>query len=136
MSKINYFLLLALFFFVEKVHAADPIGLDPKKNPGGHLPISGDPGADFAKILKNTINILFAVGAMAFTIMIVWGAVDWILSGGDKEKIAGARKRIVTAITGLVLLSLSFVIMVVLGQILNIEFLQTGRFVIPALYNR
>lgn len=65
--------------------------------------------------------------------MFVWGAVDWILSGGDKEKIASARKRITTAIIGLVLLSLTFVVMVVVGQILGIGSLFSGYFEIKGL---
>jgi len=84
-------------------------------------------------ILKNVIILFFTVGGLGFTIMIFWGAVDWILSGGDKEKIAGARKRITTAITGLVVLSLSFLIMVIAGQVLSIDALQFGDFKIPGL---
>jgi hypothetical protein len=66
-------------------------------------------------------------------IMIIWGAVDWIFSGGDKEKIAGARKRITQSIIGLVLLSSAFVIMLVLGQILGIGSLYSGQFTIKGL---
>lgn len=89
-------------------------------------------------IFKNVIVLFFTVGAIGFTIMIVWGAVDWILSGGDKEKIAGARKRITTAIAGLVILSLSFVIIAIAGQLLNIDALKIGgkdggKFQIPGL---
>lgn len=84
-------------------------------------------------IFSNVITLFFTVGAIAFTIMIIWGGVDWILSGGDKEKVANARKRITQAIVGLVVLSLSFVIMLVAGQILSIDALQYGKFVIPGL---
>lgn len=136
MKKIYSQLILIMLFFASPVYGADPIGLDGRKNAGSRLPISNDPGKDFGAIIKNSISILFAVGAIGFTIMIVWGGVDWILSGGDKEKVANARKRILTAITGLVLLSLSFVIMVVLGQILNINFLTTGKVEIPSLIKR
>lgn len=136
MKKSVFLFAPVYLLLVNVVYGADPIGLDAGKNPGGHIAISNNPGEDFARVLKNTITILFAVGAMAFTIMIVWGAVSWILSGGDKEQIAGARKRITQAIIGLVLLSLSFVVMVVLGQILNINFLQTGSFQLPALYKK
>lgn len=84
-------------------------------------------------IFGNVITLFFAVGAIGFTIMIVWGAVDWILSGGDKEKVSGARKRITQAIVGLVILSLTFTIMLVAGQILSINALQYGDFRIPGL---
>lgn len=84
-------------------------------------------------LLRNVITLLFTGGAIGFTIMIIWGAVEWILSGGDKEKIAGARKRITTAITGLAILSLSFLIVVTAGQILSINALQFGDFKVPGL---
>jgi hypothetical protein len=65
--------------------------------------------------------------------MILWGAVDWILSGGDKEKVSNARKRITQAIIGLVILSLVFVIMAIAGQITGINALQSGAFKIPGI---
>lgn len=134
MKIIKFFLACLGLLAVKTAYAANEIGLDASKFKNGVV-ISKDPGSDLAKVFKNFLNILFVVGAMGFIVMFVWGAVDWILSGGDKEKIAGARKRIVTAITGLVLLSLSYVITVVIGQILNIEFLKTGVFIVPTLYN-
>ncbi len=132
MKKV-YYLFIYPFLFVVSDTYAQGIGLDSSKIPGG-VKISSNPGDDLAKVIRNSIDILFAIGAMAFIIMIIWGAVSWILSGGDKEKVSNARKRITTSIVGLVLLSLSFVIIVVLGQILNIEFLQSGNFRIPTLY--
>ena len=84
-------------------------------------------------IFGNVITLFFTAGAIGFTIMIIWGAVDWILSGGDKEKIASGRRRITNAIIGLVILSLSFTIMVVVGQVLSINALQFGDFKIPGL---
>jgi hypothetical protein len=93
----------------------------------------GDQNNLIKTIFTNVITLFFTVGALGFTIMIIWGAVDWILSGGDKEKVANARKRITQAIVGLVVLSLSFVIMLVVGQILSIDALQYGRFNIPGL---
>lgn len=70
-------------------------------------------------IVVNVIGIFFAVGGIGVVIYFVWGAVDWILSGGDKEKIANARKKMTHAIIGLVLLSLSFVIINIIGQIVG-----------------
>lgn len=69
------------------------------------------------KILVNVITIFFAVGGIGVVVYFVWGAVDWILSGGDKEKTANARKKMTHAIIGLVLLSLSFVIINIIGQV-------------------
>lgn len=113
------------------------IGLNITNQGKKGIPISkevlSDPDVLFGNVFRNTIALLFTVGALGFIIMFVWGAVDWILSGGDKEKIAGARKRIVTAITGLVLLGLAFAITSVIGHLLGIDSLRLLEFSIPKL---
>lgn len=123
-------LFLTLFFFSET--AAAQIGI--KQQPAGRgTPTAATAGESLRNLISNTITIFFTIGGIGFTIMIVWGSVNWILSGGDKEKIAGARKRITTAIVGLTLLSLTFLIMLVAGQILGIRSLNTGIFTVPGL---
>jgi NADH:ubiquinone oxidoreductase subunit 6 (subunit J) len=70
-------------------------------------------------ILKNVITLFFTVGAIGVIIYFIWGAVDWILAGGDKEKISSARKKITNALIGLTLLALAFVIIAVVGEIVG-----------------
>lgn len=87
------------------------------------LGINATSGASAEKtvenIIVNVISIFFAVGGIGTVIYFVWGTVDWILSGGDKEKVANARKKMTHAIIGLVLLSLSFVIINLVGTIVG-----------------
>lgn len=70
-------------------------------------------------IIANVISLFFTIGGIGVVIYFVWGAVDWILSGGDKEKVANARKKMTNAIIGLVLLALSFMIIRVVGSIVG-----------------
>jgi hypothetical protein len=63
------------------------------------------------------LAIIFSIASLIFLFMIVFGAVQWITSGGDKEKIAGARGRIVNAIIGLAILGLAFLIANIIGTI-------------------
>ena len=72
-------------------------------------------------ILSQALNIAYIVAAVLVLFFLVLGAFNWITSGGDKEKIAGARKTIVNALIGLAILALSVVIVVVVGRILNID---------------
>ena len=123
-------LLVTTFFFSETALAQ--IGLPPQ--PAGRgTPTAANAGDSLRNLISNTITIFFTVGGIGFTIMIIWGSVNWILSEGDKEKIAGARKRITTAIVGLTLLSMTFLIMLVAGQVLGISSLNTGIFSVPGL---
>lgn len=138
MKKIALTLLIFTFFFFSSSAYAQ-IGL-PKNQPSGRgVPINAEKTTateNLGTIVNNSIILFFTVGGLGFVIMILWGAVNWILSGGDKEKIAGARKRITTAIIGLVLLSLTFVIMLVVGQILGISSLYSGKFEIKGLLEK
>ena len=124
--------ILTTNFFIKDAFAQ--IGLNPNRpDLPGIRPNIDDPVSTFGIVFQNVVLLFFTIGALGFIIYFLWGTVDWILSGGDKEKIAGGRKKITTAITGLVLLSLSFVIMQVLGQILGFGSLMGGGFYIPKL---
>ena len=125
-KNLAYLTTILFLMLASTTHAQ--IGL-PRQQPSGQgAKINNNAGGDLSNLISNTINLFFAIGGIAFTIMIIWGAVEWILSGGDKEGIAKARKRITTSIIGLVVLSLTFVITIVVGQITGIDSLKTGNF--------
>lgn len=84
-------------------------------NPGGANQAEGI----VETIVTNVITLMFTVGGLGVIIYFVWGAVDWILAGGDKEKISGARKKMTNAIIGLTLLSLSYVIINIVGEVVG-----------------
>ena len=67
------------------------------------------------------MNLLFILGAILVLIYFIWGALEWMTSGGNKDGAAAARKRITYALVGLALLGLSFVILRTLGFILGFE---------------
>lgn len=120
--------LVIFSFILTSTTTLAQIGLTrPTSNDRGFI-IKNNSSQNLGTLIPNLINLFFTIGGLGFVIMILWGSVDWILSGGDKEKIAGARKRITTAIIGLVLLSLTFVIMLIAGQILGINSLSSGNF--------
>lgn len=78
------------------------------------------------RLLDNMVGIFFTAGAMAFIIMFVWGAVQMILSGGDKEVIAKARSKITWSIVGVALLASSYLIFLLLQYITGFRFFATG----------
>lgn len=93
------------------------------KQPASGIQVAGkQTGVLVGTIVKNIIALFFTVAAVAFVVMILWGATEWIFSGGDKEKLAAARKRIVTAVIGLVIMALAFVIIDIVGQVTGIDF--------------
>lgn len=77
-------------------------------------------------LLDNTLGLFFAAGGMAFILMFVWGAVQIIMSQGDKEAVSKARSKITWAIIGLVLLSLSYVIFNLIQAITGFKIFVRG----------
>lgn len=69
------------------------------------------PGAEgIGRFFGNIINIIFIFAGIVFLFLVIMSAFQWMISGGDKENIAKARGRLTSAIIGLFILSLSFVI--------------------------
>lgn len=99
------------------------IGLPDQLKKAGY----GDDGAqNINRLLDNIVGIFFAAGAVAFIIMFVWGAVQMILSAGDKEAVAKGRSKITWAVIGVALMSLSYFIFLILQRITGFSFFATG----------
>lgn len=75
-------------------------------------------------LLNMGVELLFAVATIIFIFMILFGALQWIMSGGEKEKLKAAQDRILHAVIGITLLALSFLILTVIGYILGIDGLK------------
>ena len=58
----------------------------------------------FQEFIPKLIGIAYAIGAIIFVFMIIIGGIQWIVSGGDKMSVENARKRIMHAIIGLLIL--------------------------------
>jgi hypothetical protein len=133
--RLSVFLSFCLFAFLFPITSAlnpsqavvGEIGIkQPETNAG--VKVTTQSGAQLLGIIiQNFLTLIYAVASIGVLIMFVWGATEWILSGGDKEKIAAARKRIVNALIGLVLLALTFVILGVMSQITGINLLGDIR---------
>jgi hypothetical protein len=98
------------------------IGLPDELKQAGFDPAPQHGASNVNRLLENIVGLFFAAAAISFIIMFVWGAVQMILSGGDKEAIAKARSRITWAIVGIVLLALSYFIFLLLQQITGFNF--------------
>ncbi len=81
---------------------------------------TGDTGLGIA--LSGIIELIYIIAAVIFIFFLLWSALEFIYSRGDKEHIQSARGRLTWAIVGLILLSLSFVIMKIIGTIVNFRF--------------
>lgn len=97
--------------------------------PGGQTISAGSTlpqgGLDIVKtVVGRTLTIFLIIGVMASLIFIIWGAMQWTSSGGDKSKVTAARSKITFAIVGLVVMLLSFGILAIMGRFFGVNLLQ------------
>ena len=71
-------------------------------------------------IISFALGVLLAIGVLAAVAFLIWGAIKWITSGGDKTKVTSARETLVASIIGLVVLLLTFVILNFVVQLLGV----------------
>ena len=72
---------------------------------------------NFGEMLTFLVKGFFVIAGLAALVMLLWGALAWVLSGGDKEKVEGARDRITAAIIGVFMILVALAIIWTLEQI-------------------
>lgn len=75
----------------------------------------GQGAGGISAFLNNTITLIYEIAAIAVVVMLIWGGLEWIFSGGEKEAVGNARKRITNALIGLVILAVAFAILNTFG---------------------
>lgn len=98
--------------------AASPIVITPPKNP---TTTRGYGYSDLGAFVSNVLILAFAIALLVVLAMLIWGAFEWITSGGDKEAVGKARNRIVNALIGLAVLAVAFALATVAGQFLGFD---------------
>jgi hypothetical protein len=80
-----------------------------------------EPAQGLATFIGFGIRVFIIIAGLALLIYLLWGAFDWITSGGEKEKISKAQGKITNAVVGIIII---FVVLVVFnllaGNILGI----------------
>ncbi len=97
----------------------------PAMNVGGSDPVQG-----LGKFIGFAIQMFILLAGMFLLLYLLWGAFDWIASGGEKEKISKAQSKITNAVIGIVLVFVVLTVFnLVAGNILGIvELNSSGGF--------
>ncbi len=69
--------------------------------PPGSGAFTGDPIAALGTLLGKFINIFIVLAGLVMLIYMLWGALDWITSNGEKDKIQKAQNKITNAALGI-----------------------------------
>ncbi|OGD10148.1 hypothetical protein A2397_03840 [Candidatus Amesbacteria bacterium RIFOXYB1_FULL_44_23] len=93
----------------------DPINIEAVP---GYLTIKGLQPQNY---VRTTIRALLALGGVAAFIYLLWGGVQWIMAGGDKDAIDKARKKVVGALIGLAIVFSAYAIMYILETLFGVS---------------
>lgn len=77
--------------------------------------------ATLGEFVNNVLTLVFGLGLLVVLVMLIWGAFEWITSGGDKEAVGKARNRIINALIGMAVLAIAFALARVAGQFTGIN---------------
>ncbi len=77
----------------------------------------------FQQLVPSLIGLIFVVGVIIFFFMILFSAIQWISSGGDKASVEAARGRLTQALIGIIVLFSAFVIVKLVEGFFNINIL-------------
>ncbi len=72
-----------------------------------------------SELINIILRVVLVLSAILVFMFLIWGAVQWITSGGEKSKTEAARNRMVSAIIGLIIVVTSFAIMTLIVRLLG-----------------
>ncbi|MDO8452655.1 MAG: hypothetical protein Q7S79_02790 [bacterium] len=116
---------------IEKLAVVNPLlpGGKPCDTPGGGgsalNPCEGSQsGFTLVELIRNFITLGFIIASLLFVFWFMLGAIKWITSGGDKNKLETARGTVTSAIIGLAVLFSLYMILRLLERFFGINLLQ------------
>lgn len=74
---------------------------------------------DLGNFVTNILTLSFSLAVLVVLVMLIWGAFEWITSGGDKDNVGKARNKIINALIGLAVLAVAFALAKVAAQFLG-----------------
>ena len=110
--------IISLIAGIFSVLAAPSVSFAQITNPAIGPGFGGDPadaadassGMIFSVLFIRFWQMIIVIGTIAVLVYFVWGALDWIIAGGDSSKIQKGRDRIIQAVIGMIILAGSFAI--------------------------
>ena len=87
------------------------------------VPVGSNALLSTQNIIQVLITLIMIIATLAALAVIIFGGIRWIVSGGDKEKLQGARNMITYALVGLVVIFLSYFIINTIGDFFGVKLL-------------
>jgi len=75
----------------------------------------------FSTFISSAVGLITLIGIIWFIFLFLIGAIGIITSGGDKQALEGAKKKISSGIIGLVVMLFAIFIILFIGNILGLD---------------
>jgi TRAP-type C4-dicarboxylate transport system permease small subunit len=79
-----------------------------------------------SQFLRTVLNVMLGIAGVVSFIFLLWGGLQWILAGGDKEGTEKARKKITAALIGLAIVFSAYALLYILRVLFNIDLIQVN----------
>jgi hypothetical protein len=79
-----------------------------------------------SQMLATVLNVMLGVAGVASFVILLWGGLQWILAGGDKEGTEKARKKITAALIGLAIVFSAYALLYILRVLFGIDLIQVN----------
>ena len=86
--------------------------------------LGSDGGSALAKYLAIIWKVLIIFGGLMVFLQLVWGALNWILSGSNPDRLKRAKDQMFNGIFGLVILVLSYAIVKLISTFTGLNILN------------
>lgn len=116
MKKI-WFLIFSIAFFFSNTKLANAVGFDLGNL--GNIDLPSSRFANAEELILAIINWILSLGGALAVIAIVYSGIMYMMAGADETKAETAKKNLIWAITGVVIIILALIIIAYIGNIIK-----------------
>lgn len=112
---------ITLYAFSSMPAFADTI-VDPCPKDNNFSKLCTFTGGSLGGLVGSVITAIFVIAVIIALAFLIFGGIKWILSGGDKAGVEGARNMIVASIVGLIIVFLSYFVLNLVLSLFGLSF--------------
>ena len=88
----------------------------------GYIPHAsvGNYETNFWNLVSSLLSVVMPIAGLLVLFYLIWGGFEWLTSEGDSGKLEKARKKMMHAIMGIILLAVTFAIFSLVQQMLGV----------------
>lgn len=89
---------------------------------------------DLGRLISTGVSVAIILAGILVFVFLVWGGLEWIMSGGDKGKVESAQKRITNALVGLAIIAASWALIKIISYFFGVQAGIGAPLIIPKPY--